>query len=352
MRAKAARSSTYAAIVLATAASACGTAVATSQKSGAGGGSGSTTATTATTVASTGGSGGSALAGGGRSGTAGAAGASSTIPFDQDGTVPYAMQVDQVTTGGMTFTVTSYVPTTPGLHPAVSFSCGSTQTAAGYVPYGQRLASYGIAMLLTDDPGLFTNTGAIVPGAVYIAGTWLPTTFAGKIDPARVGLGGHSRGGAVSLLAAEQGLAGKVVAWFGLDPVDDEFLMAPTEYARTDLPQIGIPTGYLGASVVTNCAPATDGYMTLYPLSPSPSVLLVGQGASHTYFELASGCTGCGICTPTGPADPTVVLAYAVRYFTAFFARELLGDTSVGAAFQGAGAPADVAAGLVTVTSK
>jgi hypothetical protein len=36
----------------------------------------------------------------------------------------------------------------------------------------------------------------------------------------------------------------------------------------------------------------------------------------------------------------------------AFFARELLGDASVGSAFQGAGIAHDVNAGLVTVESK
>jgi hypothetical protein len=207
-------------------------------------------------------------------------------------------------------------------------------------------------MLLTNDPGVLTNTADIVPNAVYVVDTWMPATFGGKLDPSRVGLAGHSRGGAVSLLAAELGLKGKVVAWFGLDPVDNQFLITPGMFARTDLPNIGIPTGYLGASVISNCAPEADGYSMLYPLSPSPSVLVLGLGAGHTQLELASACTGCGICAPAGTADGDVVLAYAVRYFTAFFARELLGDTSVGAAFEGAGASADIAAGLVTVTSK
>jgi hypothetical protein len=53
-----------------------------------------------------------------------------------------------------------------------------------------------------------------------------------------------------------------------------------------------------------------------------------------------------------GTANPQVVLDYAVRYLTAFFARELLGDSSVGTTFQGAGATADLAAGLIQVTSK
>ena len=53
-----------------------------------------------------------------------------------------------------------------------------------------------------------------------------------------------------------------------------------------------------------------------------------------------------------GTANQQVVLRYAVRYLTAFFARELLGDASVGKTFQGAGATADEAAGLVQITSK
>jgi hypothetical protein len=316
-----------------------------SSSPGAGGGGASSHGASTATSSGSGGAGGSTPSDAG-------ADAPSGVTYDQDGPVAYMQSVAQVTSGGSSLNVTVLMPTTPGPHPVVSFSCGLSQSAAGYLPYGKRLASYGIATLITDDPGILTNTGDIVPNAVYVVETWLPATFSGQVDMAKIGLGGHSRGGAVSLLAAELGLAGKVVAWFGLDPVDNEFLMAPKEYARTDLPQIGIPTAYLGASVVSNCAPATDDYQVLYPLSPSPSVLLVGQGAGHVDFESAAGCTGCGICTPAGTADPDVVLAYAVRYFTAFFARELLGDASVGPAFEGAGAPGDVAAGLVTVTSK
>jgi hypothetical protein len=59
----------------------------------------------------------------------------------------------------------------------------------------------------------------------------------------------------------------------------------------------------------------------------------------------------CFICTPFGTAANQVVLGYSVRYLTAFFARELLGDVSVGETFDGAGAQADVASGLIQITS-
>jgi hypothetical protein len=268
--------------------------------------------------------------------------------YGSDGNVPYMVQTATLT-AGTTFNVTAYIPTSPGKHPAVAISCGSQQTAAGYEPYGKRLASHGIAAIIEDDPGVLTNTGIVVMNAIYVVDTWIPTTFADSIDTAKIGLAGHSRGGAASLLAAE---AGKGIAWFGLDPVDNEFGMNPTAYARTNLPSLAIPTAIIGAEVTSNCAPSADSYPTLYPLAPSPSALIIGLGAGHVELELSSACTACTICSPSGTADPDVVLAYSVRYATAFFARELLGDSSVGAAFDGTGGPDDVAAGKVTITSK
>ena len=79
---------------------------------------------------------------------------------------------------------------------------------------------------------------------------------------------------------------------------------------------------------------------------------IVGVGAGHTQFEDPAGCAACALCTPGGTANGAVVLATAVRYLTAFFARELLADPAVGATLQGAGSAADVAAGVITLNSK
>jgi pimeloyl-ACP methyl ester carboxylesterase len=270
----------------------------------------------------------------------------SPAPYDHDGPVQYTVESMQL---NGSFNVTVYMPTTAGPHPVVSLSCGTSQTAAGYAPHAKRLASYGIATIVADDPGVLTNTGDVLPNALYIIDTWIPSIA--SIDASKVGLAGHSRGGAVSLLAAEQ-RKDKVVAWFGLDPVDNEFGQTPQQFARGPLPMIGMPTGFLGAGVTSNCAPAADSYPLLYPRAPSPSVLVVGVGAGHTQLESADACVACSVCSPSGTADSNVVLAYTVRYMTAFFARELLGDSSVGPAFEGAGAPADLAAMRVTVMSK
>ena len=47
-----------------------------------------------------------------------------------------------------------------------------------------------------------------------------------------------------------------------------------------------------------------------------------------------------------------MVLDMAIRYHTAFFARELLQDASVGATFEGAGVADDVDGGLLVLTAK
>ncbi|HEX4456044.1 MAG TPA: hypothetical protein VH143_34525, partial [Kofleriaceae bacterium] len=125
----------------------------------------------------------------------------SGVPYGSDGPVPYTVQTATLT-AGTTFNITAYLPTTSGLHPAVSFAAGSQQTAAGYAPYGERLASYGIAAIIADDPGVLVNTGAVVTNAVYVVATYIPNTFADTIDTTRIGVAGHSRGGAASLAAA------------------------------------------------------------------------------------------------------------------------------------------------------
>ncbi len=279
------------------------------------------------------------------------AGTTSSLRYDHDGPFAFTTANAMLTNGTRSFTEIAYVPTTAGLHPVVSLSPGLLQKAAAYAPFASRLASYGVMVLLRDDPGPLTVTTDVAADVEYAVGTWLPTAYAGKVDLAHVGLAGHSRGGKTTLLAAEQGLKGKVVAWFGLDPVDTTTVSGGKQ-ARDTLPQIGIPTVYLEAAVASSCSPAADGAETLFPLSPSPSVKIVGLGAGHTQLQDQASCTQCNLCAPAGKADPKIVLAYAVRYMTAFFARELLAATDVGPAFEMAGASADVQAGHVSIDAK
>jgi hypothetical protein len=124
--------------------------------------------------------------------------------------------------------------------------------------------------------------------------------------------------------------------------------------ARTTLASIGVPLAFIGEttdSASSGCAPAADDYQVLYQAAASPAVSITAINADHTMFEDPASCSFCALCT-AGTADQTLILATAVRYVTAFFARQLLGDAAVGAAFAGAGTGQDIAAGVIQVVSK
>lgn len=296
---------------------------------------------------------------GGSSADAGDAGGPS---YDVNGPIAFTTTTATVQNGADSFVENIYLPASAGAHPVVSLTPGLQQPSTAYAPYAERLASYGIVVLVRDDPGLLVQSQVIAADLEYVVATWLPAQNAdassplhAAVDLTKVGLTGHSRGGQASLLAAEGALLGHVVAWFGIDPDDpgtiDGFTES-TEFAATNLGSVGIPTAFLGGQVATFCTPANINYQVLYAAAPSPSVLITAVNASHTEFEVQSACVDCAVCVPMGTASPTVVLDYAVRYLTAFFARALLGDAAVGTTFQGAGAAADQTAGLVQITSK
>ncbi|MCC7385364.1 MAG: hypothetical protein IT384_26175 [Deltaproteobacteria bacterium] len=279
-------------------------------------------------------------------------------PYDRAGPLTVTHVSIPVTGGSRPFSVDVYLPSSAGPHPVVSLSPGLQQTTAGYVSYAERLASHGIITVMRDDPGLRVDTTVVTADIAHVVMTWLAaqssdsqSVLYNQVDLTRVGLAGHSRGGKASLIAAEAPLLGRVRAWFGIDPVDSAVLAGGVQ-ARTNLATVGVPTAFLGASVSGTCSPAADNYAVLFAAAPAPSVQIVAIDAGHVQFEDPSGCSLCNLCTPNGTADSAVVLAYSVRYLTAFFARELLGDRSVGAAFEGAGATEDIAAGRTTLTTK
>jgi dienelactone hydrolase len=277
--------------------------------------------------------------------------ATAGLLYDTDGPEPYQQMQMTATGSGKSIPIVVYLPSTAGPRPLVVLSSGLQQPAAAYAPYARRLASWGILTVLRDDPGLLAQSPSVADDLAFIVG-WLPGALAGRVDGAHVGLAGHSRGGMASLLAAEGALAGKLAGFCGLDPVDNNGGAAAT------LGSIGIPSLFLGETTDDGsggggmaCAPADQNYQVLYAAAPSPSVEITAVGADHTQFEDPQSCSFCTLCTQ-GSADGAVVLRYATRYLTAFFARELLGDTRVGAHFEAAGLPDDVAAGRVTTQSK
>ena len=285
-------------------------------------------------------------------------------PYGSDGPYTVTTATFQVTSPTDTFTTTAYIPGNAGADPVVILSSGFEQRGAAYAPYASRLASWGVITFLRDDPGALSSLTAVNLAADvgYMATTWLATTnsdassaLRGKVDASKIGLAGHSRGGQVALLAGEGGAKGLIQGVFGLDPVDTA---TNGVEARATLSTIGVPLAFIGETTDSTggvagmpCAPAADNYLVLFQAAASPVVAITAVNADHTMFEDPASCTFCTLCT-AGTASQPLVLATAVRYLTAFFARQLLGDSSVGATFAGAGAGQDVAAGIIQLQWK
>jgi hypothetical protein len=277
-------------------------------------------------------------------------GAGSGAKYASDGPVPYTVSHLTLSNAGRSWGESIYLPSTPGLHPVVTVNAGTQQVNAAYTIYGKRLASYGIIALTQDDEGALAPTPNVVDDVTYVITTYVPANLAASADMTRVGLSGHSRGGKATLLAAENALKGKVKAWFGLDPVDVDFLGTPG--ALPNIGTIGIPLGFAGATVSSNCSPANANYQVYYGAAAPPDVAVSIEGAGHFDFLDQSQAVAESYCTPEGTVDGTLALDTAAHYLMAFFARELLGDSSVGPAFDGVGAQADIAAGIIAVESK
>ena len=287
----------------------------------------------------------------------GADAATTASPYDHDGKQTVTSFNLTVTIGLRSFIETVYLPGAPGPHAVVLLRPGLLQPAAAYTTYGRRLASHGIVTLIRDDPGALTSTTVVVADLTHVVKTVLPAEnaqaggkLAGRLDLTRVALAGHSRGGKATLVAAAQGLQGKLKGWVGIDPVDS--IVLGGVMARDVIGGIGVPTLFLGASVSSTCSPAADNYKLLHAAAPAPSVAFTFVGAGHTQFEDQAHCVLCAACAPAGTAAQPTVLSRSARYLMAFFARELLGDATVGSTLDGAGAAADIAAGLITRTAK
>jgi dienelactone hydrolase len=318
-------------------------------------------------------------------GGAGSKAAGGVGKYDADGRRTVRIETLNVPSPYGSFAATAFIPGGRGPFPVVILSSGFLQKGAAYAPYARRLASWGIVAVLRDDPTILSDLAQTAdltdshPGRAYkpalakeigAAGVanriasdllyefeWLAGAAGAdpasplyrKVDRDRIGLAGHSYGGQAALLAGER-LRKRIKGVFALDPVD--LPLGPQ--ARDTLANIGVPVVLLGEttnSAIVSCAPSRYNYQMLFRHAASGAAMITAVGADHTMFEDPANCSLCFLCVE-GRADASEVLRYSVRYLTAFFARELLKDRSVGGKFEGAGAPGDVAAGRIEISVK
>lgn len=127
--------------------------------------------------------------------------------------------------GGTLLSGTLTVPPGPGRHPAVAFVAGSGRTQRAYLPDLEALlVDSGVAVLAYDKRGV-AMSGGIYPGEsasdeaidrlardAQAAVRWLAQQP--EVDPARVGLAGHSQAGWIMPLAASRDPAVRFVVAF------------------------------------------------------------------------------------------------------------------------------------------
>ncbi len=188
-------------------------------------------------------------------------------------------------------------------YPVVVFNHGFQMTGAMYVGYGERLASHGFVVILPTigDPFLSARTHLELATIQTEIDSWIADAASapgsrvfGVADASLLGVGGHSRGGKASLLAAADD--DRIRASFNVDPVDSappSFGTDPADFPSVTperMGDLGIPTGYVGAGLGGTavfglpCAPVEDNYHAYFEHSPSPSFEYELPDAGHNDF--------------------------------------------------------------------
>ena len=223
--------------------------------------------------------------------------------------------------------------------PLVILNHGFQSSGTAYLGFGQRLASHGFVTLLPSwgDNAIFALTHRAL--AAYTIGLieWAlkenhasVSVLREMIDPDHIGVGGHSRGGKQSLLAATQDE--RIIASFNLDPVDSS---SPTGGTETEFPSVTpekmgdlhIPLGFIGAGHggegLVACAPEDQNYHQYFISALSPAFEYNVLDAGHMDFM-----DNCGALCATCPSSDGDAWIYNFANATqlAFYKVYLAGD--------------------------
>jgi predicted dienelactone hydrolase len=247
-----------------------------------------------------------------------AAGCAGTPPTGGGGTLPTSTVAVPATAGFGGGNL--YYPTTGGPYGVVSLSPGFTENAAALAHWGPYLASAGFVVIIIN-----TTSGLITPEQrsteqlqalqyVIQQGSTSGSPIAGKVDPNRKAVGGHSMGGGASFISAAN------------DPSLDAVLpLAPWNLYQ--LANITSPTLVLACQSDT-IAPVTTNASPLYEA--------IQAGTEKQYVSVAAGDHFC-VNSPNAAGAGEEVGQTAV----AFLRRFVNGNTSVVGELCGAGAPTE-----------
>ncbi|NLH49451.1 MAG: hypothetical protein GX444_12755 [Myxococcales bacterium] len=245
-----------------------------------------------------------------------------------------------------------------GPRPVIVFGPGFSAPMTPYFTYGSHLATYGYVVVFRNNyvvshVDLAATTSAIID--------WLEdqealpnSLFHGKIDLEKIGTTGHSMGGKISLLTAYND--DRVKASATIDPVDMSPLPTPAYPSVTPelMPDIHIPTLFVGGSNGGLCAPVAENYHQYFLYANPPSIEIMINHSGHvTFLDLPDAViSGAALICPTGDGDYEQIRALTKRYVTAFYQIVFAGEEGYRYYLTGDGIAQDVADGLVVTDSK
>ena len=272
------------------------------------------------------------------------------------------IETDIETPGGTSIPLTMYVPTSEGPHPVVVFLQGFLLGPDDYASYGEHIGSWGYVVIMPELPG-DTQSGDRDATSELLdwldgPGTLDGAVLGGRADPELLMLGGHSRGGKVSLLTATTDT--RVDAVFGIDPVDtaggpgvnpspDNPSVAPEL-----MPLVLAPITIVGETVnasggFMSCAPEAENFRQYFGAATAPAVAIEFLTANHMSFLDDPNCGFvCSACT-AGTDEPSVTRRMTQGYMVAFAQWQLRGRDGYRDYLAGPFTQPDIDAGLVTI---
>ncbi len=285
-------------------------------------------------------------------GAAGSADAAGDAVASQDPATDgaYAVTVTDVTIPVDTrqAAATTFVPQgAPSPRPLVFVSPGFQMARSQYTSYAHHLATWGMTVVLADytDTGFFPDHAQLASD-IQVEITWALAQPDLAIDATRIATAGHSLGGKLSVLVADDDARVKAVV--GWDPVDanSPSAVAAMTNLHAAVAVVGETTDGSGGGMP--CAPTAQNYATFYAAAPSPALSMTIADADHMDWVDDPSCTFCTLCTAgTAPADRARTATR--RLDVAWLRAQLLGDTTMTPWLAN---PPEVIAGVATVARK
>jgi predicted dienelactone hydrolase len=271
-------------------------------------------------------------------------GGGTVTPGGPDSAGPFTVARQTAMVSGSS--VTAFVPAVSSPVPLVIFKHGFQLATSNYATSLERLASHGFVVVGVDSSGGLFEDQAVAQererSGVVAAIDWATTSapFASSVDDERIGVGGHSRGGKISVMVAASDP--RVDAVLLLDPVNGcGMSLGGGGSPCPDITQpsyagaLRMPVGVMGETNNATggfmpCAPADQNYQTIFDAITMSSwaVEWTFTGADHMDFTDDGGGLFGGACTD-GPGDDAMIRAQWRAMTVAFFRRHLVGETTM-----------------------